>query len=763
MSISCLNISNPNIAKIAKEFGEIKTSKLLDTYFPNTVPTFEEFISNKSIKEELGIIPISKVKQEIGASFSKEIPNSQLINLKKTVSKINNRLKDNVYILFNIVQKGQSDLYTWGLRKVEGGLDVKAKLERAITSSNNSIQSNDKINDLQKRVNSQGVQGNVFQNIEIDNNKYYQVKNIFNSVSELESKLKTFNKTANSIGSEKNIQNILKKAGLDSNLRQQFIQLLKENPSLRTLKLSEVLSSYLKEFIKESDKQYYKAIEEPLSEELENILIKYFDKFHIRRKELDNLKEKFGVDSIGVFDVLAKTIYYSKNRNLLTLPEEYGHVFVELLGSISNKKADNPLFKYLFDNIESWDGYQRVYRDYKDKYITAEGNIDIYKIKKEAIGQAIGIALVRNYKVQKGDKGFWAKIQEVIDYILNLIGGIDYISLNTTVDNIAKNILSNNYSKLNRLNKDTANYNLLSYSETIKNQNQKDNGKALKFMQWFSKKGMIITGSLAYRLQGTVYRPEIDALHDIDNIVPSDIHKLNLNKSNFLNETQLENDKIYRKLISEGKYKEAKQYKTTGNLKLNIDKIIDQVEVLQDFKKEFPDTEFLYTFFNQKANAYYITINAIWSENQELKNRFMSYSGSFNQRLENFTKEELEQIYLFDFFLRPESSEEYKQIEDTEYKLNLAHFNYSFYEKLNMMGRPKDAYDYQMWNYYDEDNILAPDFRDRMTYFQLQQVSNKSNINFTINKTNKDLKTNPTNLITISKKDINNLPDLPCQ
>ncbi|MFV1315602.1 hypothetical protein, partial [Klebsiella pneumoniae] len=131
----------------------------------------------------------------------------------------------------------------------------------------------------------------------------------------------------------------------------------------------------------------------------------------IKRQELDNLKEKFGVDSIGVFDVLAKTIYYAKNRNLLTLPEEYGHVFVELLGSIGNKKADNPLFKYMFNNIDKWDGYKRVLRDYKDVYVTAEGNIDIYKIKKEAIGQAIGIALVRNYKVQKGDKEFWSKIQ----------------------------------------------------------------------------------------------------------------------------------------------------------------------------------------------------------------------------------------------------------------------------------------------------------------------------------------------------------------
>ena len=565
---------------------------------------------------------------------------------------------------------------------------------------------------------------------------YFQTKNIFSAIDEIEKKLKPLNKTINSMGSEKNINNVLKKAGLEPELREQFIQLVNDNPSLKELKVSTVLSTYLREFVKDSDKAYYKAIDEPLSKGLEKTLIEYFDRFRIKRKELDNLKEKFGVDSIGVFDVLAKTVYYSKNRNLLTLPEEYGHVFVELLGSIGNKKADNPLFKYLFDKIESWDGYQRVFRDYRDKYVTAEGNIDIYKIKKEAIGQAIGIALVRNYKNNEAanrsvwdqifgkDISFWTKIQQVIDYICSLLKGIDYVNINLEVDKIAKDILSKNYSKLDRLKKDTSNYNLLSYSETIKTQNKKDNGLALSFMKWYSDLGNIITGSLAYRLQGTTYRPEIDALHDIDMIVPSDVHKVNLDKSIYLSEEELEKDAMYRKLISEGNFREAKKYKIQGNLKLDLDGML-QNEYFKKIKEKYPDLDFLYTFYNQKANAYYITINAIWSKDQSLKDKFKSYTGSFNSRLENFTPEELDKIYLFDFFLRPETSDEYKKVEDKEYGLNLAHFNYAFYEKLNMMGRAKDAYDYQMWDYFDENNILAPDFNDRLVYFQIQNSKNE--------------------------------------
>jgi hypothetical protein len=138
-------------------------------------------------------------------------------------------------------------------------------------------------------------------------------------------------------------------------------------------------------------------------------------------------------------------------------------------------------------------------------------------------------------------------------------------------------------------------------------------------------------------------------------------------------------------------------------------------------KEQYPDLDYLYSFYNQRANVYYIIVNGIWSKNQELKDRFKSLSGSFNDRLTHFTPEEQSQMYLFDFFLRPEESNYFKLIKEDTYDLKLAHFNYAFYEKLNMMGRPKDSYDYQNWEYFDENDVLAPDFNDRLTYFQLEQ------------------------------------------
>jgi soluble cytochrome b562 len=152
----CLNLGDKNISKMVNDFGEVTVSKLLDTYFPNTMPTYQDFISNKNIKQELGLIPISKVKEEIGRSLPKQINGNQLISLKATVSAINNRnFKNNVptvYSLYNIKQVGQSDLNTWGLKKLKGTLDIEAKLERAKNRIVDPGQSNISVSDLEAMI-----------------------------------------------------------------------------------------------------------------------------------------------------------------------------------------------------------------------------------------------------------------------------------------------------------------------------------------------------------------------------------------------------------------------------------------------------------------------------------------------------------------------------------------------------------------------------------------------------------------------------------
>jgi hypothetical protein len=132
--MDCLNLSIPAFRQMAEEFGEFKTKFLLDSYFPNKVPTFDEFLSDKDIKRALLIITPSKMMEEVSFSYGKVISEKALNIFKSKIGKLNNynysQNKQITYKLFNIKQQGQSDNFTWTLRKIEKPLNMEAKIER---------------------------------------------------------------------------------------------------------------------------------------------------------------------------------------------------------------------------------------------------------------------------------------------------------------------------------------------------------------------------------------------------------------------------------------------------------------------------------------------------------------------------------------------------------------------------------------------------------------------------------------------------------
>ena len=132
--MDCLNLSIPAFKQMAEDFGEFKTKFLLDSYFPGKIPTYDEFISDKDIKRALGIVSKSKMMDELGFSYGKTISNKALTIFKSKISRLNNfnysQNKNITYKLFNIKQLGQSDNFTWNLRKIEKPLDMEAKIER---------------------------------------------------------------------------------------------------------------------------------------------------------------------------------------------------------------------------------------------------------------------------------------------------------------------------------------------------------------------------------------------------------------------------------------------------------------------------------------------------------------------------------------------------------------------------------------------------------------------------------------------------------
>jgi len=152
----CLNFGDPNVQKMVKDFGEVKVSNLIQEFFNSETPIYDDFIKNKNVKEALGLVPISKVKQEIGKSFPKEISGSQMISLKSAVSRKNNYNFSNkisvVYSLYNLEQIGQADLNTWGLRKVKGKLDIDGKIDRAKSRIVDAGQSNKPVSELENLI-----------------------------------------------------------------------------------------------------------------------------------------------------------------------------------------------------------------------------------------------------------------------------------------------------------------------------------------------------------------------------------------------------------------------------------------------------------------------------------------------------------------------------------------------------------------------------------------------------------------------------------
>ena len=105
----------------------------------------------------------------------------------------------------------------------------------------------------------------------------------------------------------------------------------------------------------------------------------------------------------------------------------------------------------------------------------------------------------------------------------------------------------------------------------------------------------------------------------------------------------------------------------------------------------------------------YITVNAVYSENTALSDKFSKLTGNYASRLEQFTEEERRQIYLFDFFLR--TPEDRRIQRDEERGINFVGSEIPFREKLKM-GRAKDIYDYQIWKTYDIYSKTGSDPRD---------------------------------------------------
>ena len=241
---------------------------------------------------------------------------------------------------------------------------------------------------------------------------------------------------------------------------------------------------------------------EPIKD-LDKYLLDFLKPFGVLSKEFDSLKERLGVDALGATDVLNKLIWYTKNRNEETVPEEVGHMAVMLMGENHQEIVD------LMVEIQNWSEYKKIYDQYMPIYKNEK------KVKVEAIGKLLAKSLVKNYKASGINKSLLQRaldtLTELLESVTSLFSAWNYSE--KIADKIAINILMGNKDYIASL---TPKGVKLDYKKALEG-----NELAQSVISEYGERlGHNLVGSLAIAGQGeTIYRPESEPIHDLDFIV----------------------------------------------------------------------------------------------------------------------------------------------------------------------------------------------------------------------------------------------------
>jgi hypothetical protein len=134
-----------------------------------------------------------------------------------------------------------------------------------------------------------------------------------------------------------------------------------------------------------NDKTYVKY---RMNQDLREKMIDFLSKVGFTVEQTDEIIEKYGAN--GLTNMVKKTVQFAMGKDVV-LPEEVAHVFVEML------PKGHPLYMEMMNAIEADPIFAVTYNEYKDDayYQDANGNPDIEKIKKEAVGQVIAEEIYR--------------------------------------------------------------------------------------------------------------------------------------------------------------------------------------------------------------------------------------------------------------------------------------------------------------------------------------------------------------------------------
>lgn len=224
--------------------------------------------------------------------------------------------------------------------------------------------------------------------------------------------------------------------------------------------------------------------------ETTKILEKYLSKFGIAVKEIDSIKDRFGVDELGIADILSKIAYVEDKSQLPPVAGEF----------IAFMMQYNPLVKDIIKELAGIEKDSEYKELDKDAYFKTIGNLIAEDLQNKTEG--------------KYNKSLIEKVKALIKKFLDTLKNIPIDTINKNISSITNNILQQNeklitasLSKPGAFGKPTS---LVSVENALK---QDDFGKSIILTL---SPEFILTGSTALSEQGTILRPDENPLHDID-------------------------------------------------------------------------------------------------------------------------------------------------------------------------------------------------------------------------------------------------------
>lgn len=664
-------------------FGELKekskddNSSTKDVVFTYALPNSDKMLEGK----QMSISDIDNIIDTIEENKKQTILKDILISLFGQNKDLKNELINNTPNTFSMFENSKYFEDIKNVLKDVADLFAKTELD------DNSEVSVDNLTDEQITILYEKYREELSKNNEL----LYQ---LYNERSDYLSK----------VFSEENYKAIL---DLDSDalLTKESINnsnLNKEGKSYLNYILSVSNGNYYKtwnDFKKTFGKSYkeHREIKE-LDTALEDKLIELLNKlgFTVKESDREYLQEKYGLNINGVFNMASKLVEVvsSDERNITTLPEEAMHAFVEV-SNWSDYKNNTEMYN-LYKAVVNWEEYRNIYRRYKKLY-TRNGVVDVTRIKKEALGQALAYALTNQKEFlevrekYQNSKNIFGKIKYAFLKAVKSLYSLFTKSKKTINGDLEFKMLANKIAdkiKNGDINdliiENTKEGVLLNYENTLNNQSKSDGGFAKKMLQKISELGGVMTGSLALRYQNKIFRKSEDDLHDID-------FYLDLNNYPSLKGIQLTRE------------------------------FFEHTDFFKNFKKEFKNVTFIKNYGSFKHDGQ--TFNYIVSKDK-------GFSDYLNFIIENLKENKkiltldniMEQIpesmrknyYWLDIFL----GSDIDYISDEKNGIKLVNYDKNLYEKMRL-GRDKDINDYYNLNPSDE-------FVKYSVFYQINDSSDNS-------------------------------------